>query len=1403
VSTTAVDLENQATKAPSTSVEDSHAIVAGDGTSSGTVRTKSKAPALIGGRYRVIRRLGRGGMGAVYLVTDRHRGDRQLALKQIRRDRVDVRMLRTIQNEFLTLARFAHPNIMRVYDFGVDRPSGDIYFTSEVINGSDWQRLVSSIDLSTDEGQAVLLVTLIDVLRGLEFIHCHGLVHLDIKPENVLIHVPEGEGEGLRQAKLIDFGLVRREKEFGGKKIMGTTYYIAPETILGAKVDRRTDLYSLGAVLYHLVSERVPFHGRSNIDIFKGHLERAPIPPHEINPTVPIQLSNLILRLLEKKPTERYQSAAEVIDEVIRDFGVEGPLESSETISAYLHSVGTAGWESDFDRLNDIVSQATRTTRDAIEWSLRTVLEDDDVTAEEVERGEARVPEGRVVLVRSESVVGRRRLLENLRSFAQVQGVRVLEVECGAPAREARIALVRELAGYASGREDDAGGELAAAVVDWAKEIQKAPDGVRSKTILELSGRAGRTIVDASREEPCLLLLHDFHLADASIAEFVRCVVEHSLAEAGSAQRMVIIGALTSEGDDAAASSPLGSIFKDRIVRAAVHDIELERLEDDGVRRLVRKAFRDLDIPDDFVRKLLEASDGNCDVVVDTLKQCIGEGVIVHSPNGWILRGDYVERAVLGRSGGELHDRIESLEAPECRFIDICSVLGSEGDFETARLVAGLGVREAEEALRSLVGKRLVRQRDERDEGRTVEFVSKAARESIYTRIPEGTRKGHHARVARILEERSAVKAVPPRELAWHFLRGGDRAKGFEHGISAAEDFVRRFEIGRAIEMYEDVLGAFPLRSEEEVNAIRRRVAALYFEIGEYTLVVNSLESILADTALRANIAGYAPLAMVLARSHSRLGNYRRAADLTRELSSLLRQSPSEELVLELSLACAEVHASKGNHLESLRCCERLQSKDSAALSDSRRGRMLEIMAECREQLDDLSSAADLCQSALKIADRVEGSARPDNAVFLMGRYFHYKGKIKNAIRQFEVAARLGKKMGNHERRAAALFELGKVQLEIERPRRALPCLETAHRVFRQSGNIARNTEASIALGEVYRLLGEYEDARRCFETGRRNAVTLKNRSLFARSELGLAGMYLDSGDNVAFEASLTSAESSVGILGAALETARRRLRVKSSLERGNISAALAECEGADGDQADPGRVAAAGFLWGKAEVLLVCDQRVDVRRIAVSLQEIARKTDFSLAGAKGKWIEAVILSREGRSDLAEKAFLAAEDAFSAEGWERGLVALRYELGVHCMRKGDFEGAYLNFEDGFYIAKRLGLSYEKSRFYCMMGVLEAVIPEGQIQRAEERLRLSLQIAERSGYVGLQWRAHHFLSRITERMDEELAREHESTADSLRRRVISSVPLRLRSGFERVCRLEELADVLGERIVAAG
>ena len=248
-------------------------------------------------RYDVIETLGEGGMGQVLLVKDTAT-DREVALKLLKPDAdapADRNLAKRLQQEFWTMTRLRHPRTVEVFDYGI-LPDGTPFFTMEVVDGQDLGPLVPL----APETLADLLVKICDALG---YIHSLGFVHGDLKPANLRL---TASGD----VKLMDYGLMERSGRNGGP-IRGTPYYVAPEIVRGGPVDQRADLYSLGAVAFHLLTGQPPFDGASTVEILKKHLHELPSPPSGLVACTP-DIEDVILKLLAKDPLERYQSAADV-----------------------------------------------------------------------------------------------------------------------------------------------------------------------------------------------------------------------------------------------------------------------------------------------------------------------------------------------------------------------------------------------------------------------------------------------------------------------------------------------------------------------------------------------------------------------------------------------------------------------------------------------------------------------------------------------------------------------------------------------------------------------------------------------------------------------------------------------------------------------------------------------------------------------------------------------------------------------------------------------------------------------------------------------------------------------------------------------------------------------------------
>ncbi len=267
---------------------------------------------VLGGRYEVVRHLGQGGMGALYVAMQRPLG-RQVALKVLlRRHLTDPEAVRRFEKEAHAVSRLHHPHIVTLFDFGATQ-DGELYIAMELLQGEDLRTLLQrerrmawKRSLHVVKGIATALVEA----------HRHRVIHRDLKPENVMLVDTTGDPD---YVKVLDFGLARTFEDVPGRQvtsqnvIAGTPSYLSPERINGVGDDPRSDLYAIGAMWFELLTGRIPFEGDSAIQILVGHMQ-SPVPTVTgLARDVPAPIDELVRSLLAKEPGDRPQSASELL----------------------------------------------------------------------------------------------------------------------------------------------------------------------------------------------------------------------------------------------------------------------------------------------------------------------------------------------------------------------------------------------------------------------------------------------------------------------------------------------------------------------------------------------------------------------------------------------------------------------------------------------------------------------------------------------------------------------------------------------------------------------------------------------------------------------------------------------------------------------------------------------------------------------------------------------------------------------------------------------------------------------------------------------------------------------------------------------------------------------------------
>jgi hypothetical protein len=276
---------------------------------------------IVVGPYRILDKLGQGGMGAVYRATVPDTGI-EVALKLLPKELSnDPNFLARFRREANIGMELHHPHIVRTVDFGESK--GVFYLAMEIVEGGTLDQHLQ-VQLTIPERTALKIVR--DLLGALQYAHEKGLVHRDIKPSNILF---DREGK----SKLSDFGLVKASEPDPAFMTAGTTvgtpHYMAPEQARGQAIDIRADLYALGATLYHSVTGRTPFAGSSASLLMNQHLTKSMPPPESINPALTPGCAAIIKKMLAKDRQLRYANPAEALEDVLRHLRGEAPLSLS------------------------------------------------------------------------------------------------------------------------------------------------------------------------------------------------------------------------------------------------------------------------------------------------------------------------------------------------------------------------------------------------------------------------------------------------------------------------------------------------------------------------------------------------------------------------------------------------------------------------------------------------------------------------------------------------------------------------------------------------------------------------------------------------------------------------------------------------------------------------------------------------------------------------------------------------------------------------------------------------------------------------------------------------------------------------------------------------------------------
>lgn len=1062
------------------------------------------------GEFTLLERLGRGGMGTVYRSRDAK--GRILALKLLNRQTSEVS--HRFKREFLAASRLRHDNIVAVHRI-YEEPS--LFYTMEYVKGTDLLRFVHEPGVPTirpDQYRKFIYV-LGQILRALDYMHTQGIIHRDLKPDNILVNE-----EGI--VKITDFGLAKGQ---GGDSfatalgtIMGTVGYLAPEQILGESANPQSDLYSVGVILYQVLTGRLPYPFKDPVTIMQKQVTgEEPPPPRSLNPALPLAWEKLTLLLLRRDPVERPQGIGEVLQR-LRELWRESGAKDAAPVA-------------------DASKLLSRT---------RAELTISQMVGREVEmaflhqRLSAMIDgRGGITFLSGEAGAGKSRLVEETRVRARALGVKVLISRAPLspiPFGHFLPALERVADWMAASATSELAGDI---TVEWSAlkllvpRFNKVPAIRALPPPLVLPPRQARdrdlrvlTILLRAivSRGPTLVVFEDLHLADeASVALLSHLFDQLVRATRGDVALMMLVTLREGELAEDRAGRQIFTRF------GPADKLALERLPIAAVEDLLHKVTGDTPSPA-VARRLLDLTGGNPLLLVQTLQSFADAGTLIRESGQWRMVSDALSTHVSLPSDGvgpevseglvrTVKARVQRLSQRTRDVLELGAVAGDSFRPELIARAADLREDQVLDAITEGIRAGMVVESDrDRDPYR---FAHHRIHDVLLALVSPSRRRRMHQAIADVLE-REAAPAIE--ELARHYEFAGNLEKAAEYLPRAARHLADRFDNLGAIATYQRAMAAndkLPrsARTLARVVALRRDAAEVAELAGRLddSLAWSRESQILAeragneeDAALAMNLRAQvlwlrtrygearelASAALAIARRHDlraiearaefHLGRIARRQEHFDEAVAHFTRSITlhGELGDELSLADGYVNLAiiarkRNHHADALSWLERglavhrkMSNRRGVAFALSQVGQLR--IARCEYD------AARACLSETLAIDREIGNHR-GAALDLasLGSLELTLGNHETAATHFQQALTIFRDQADPQNQARTEVNLGHVAFRSGDCTGAIERYERALAGFRDLGDHGGRSEALSAMSAALLRLGKLSEATR------------------------------------------------------------------------------------------------------------------------------------------------------------------------------------------------------------------------------------------------------------------------------------------------------------------------------------
>ena len=685
-------------------------------------------------------------MGEVYRVLDLEQ-DQECALKILNEMMDEQAVRRRFHREFQVLSRFQHPRLVRTYTWGFaeDRP----YFTMDYLPGKTLEKIIADPALLGQFRASHFFALMQQLVEGLAYIHAQGAVHRDLKPSNIMVLETE---EGI-EITILDLGLAKFKHLHSASitqtgATIGTAEYMSPEQGKGLWVDHRSDLYSLGVILYEIFTGAPPFSGQNPVSVIMKHIRESPPPIDKVNIAVPEQMKQIVLRLLAKERVDRYQSAEELVQALKN-------VAPSELVLLE-------------DEQRDMPMKIMRPQFVGRESEMKTFL----TMLKDVQAGKQRV-----VLISGEPGVGKSRLIEELLGDALIHDFLCLK---------------------GAGQEE--GGQIYGALNDAFRQVKttdlmaRLPDSVETDKFSVME-RWLQLLKRLRAKKPIVLCLEDIQWLDELTLEFLQYVLRDP-------EPCPFLLCLTCRWSNVESipSEVENFIYGNEFAEAT--QMQLENLSQEEVGYLTASMLGERSIPSDALQNLFRETGGQPLFVIEAVRTLVQADVVRQSVSGDWQWGEFPETLLSDDISEILYRRITALSAMQQRVLEYACVFLNDFSFELLATIWRGDELELLDVLDDLITEGLLEACGEAED--RYRFSQELYRRAIYNRIQDVRRRLLHREIGNALEKTEDAEEFTE-ELADHFAAAGEQHKAVKYARLAGKKALEVQAYGQGLMRFEAV----------------------------------------------------------------------------------------------------------------------------------------------------------------------------------------------------------------------------------------------------------------------------------------------------------------------------------------------------------------------------------------------------------------------------------------------------------------------------------------------------------------------------------------------------------------------------------------------------------------------